>query len=86
MFLLVSLAMFNSAYASNDDGNRGKGGSIIGNYGDGYELGTERGKNDDRNDSGFDATCPNGSGLSFCTGYKIGYGIGYGASDVLGGN
>ena len=42
-------------------------------YADGYELGKERGKNDDRNNSGFDATCPDGSGLSYCAGYKVGY-------------
>ena len=67
--------------SSGDGGNRGD--SIVGSYADGYKLGKERGKNDDRNNSGFDATCPDGSGLSYCAGYKVGYGIGYGASNIL---
>ncbi|MGA6989420.1 MAG: hypothetical protein WBX81_03325 [Nitrososphaeraceae archaeon] len=72
--------------ASSGDGGGNKGDFIVGSYADGYELGKEHGKNDDRNNSGFDATCPDGSGLSYCAGYKIGYGISYGASNILGGN
>ena len=80
------IAYGSSAYASSDDGRREGGNSVVGSYANGYELGKKRGKNDDRNNSGFDATCPDGSGLSYYAGYKIGYGIGYGASNILGGN
>lgn len=83
--MITMIEYGSSAYASSDDDNREGGNSIAGNYADGYELGKERGKNDDRNNSGYDATCPNGSGLSYCTGYKIGYEIGWDAAGALGG-
>jgi hypothetical protein len=52
--------------ASSGDGGGNKGDFIVGSYADGYELGKEHGKNNDRNNSGFDATCPDGNGLSYC--------------------
>lgn len=68
-----ALAMFNSAYASNDDGNRGKGGSIPGNYGEGYNLGKENGEDDYQIGNSHDSQCPPNDSLSWCFGYKAGY-------------
>jgi hypothetical protein len=85
--LLISLALlitFNSAYASSNDRNRGQGGSIVGNYADGYDLGKENGADDYQSGRSHNSQCPPNDSLSWCTGYKIGYEVGWAAAAALG--
>ena len=44
---------------------------------DGYEYGKEVGEEDSENGYNPNGHCPEGSGLSYCAGYKLGYYIGY---------
>lgn len=51
--------------------------SYIGAYSDGYDDGKEEGADDALNDNGHNSQCPEGSGLTYCIGYKVGYEAGY---------
>lgn len=84
VLLLILTVTFGSAYASSND-NRGRGGSIVGNYADGYDLGKENGRDDYRSGNSHDSQCPPNDSLSWCTGYKVGYEAGWFAARTLGG-
>ena len=59
------------------------GTSIVGDYAEGYELGKEYGADDRRENYSYDSKCPDNTGLSWCTGYKIGYEVGWTAAGAL---
>ena len=82
LLLGISVGTLGSvSYASRDgdegDGNYGGGGSIVGGYADGYELGKERGIDDWRSGNPHNSKCPPNDSLAFCTGYKVGYEAGW---------
>jgi hypothetical protein len=58
--------------------------SIVGSYGDGYELGKKAGQSDYESGSGHNSKCPPNDSLSWCTGYKVGYEAGWIAAATLG--
>jgi hypothetical protein len=81
-YLLIALVI--TAAAAITTTNDVQASSIVGEYARGYEDGKENGADDYYDGNNRDSRCPSGSGLSYCTGYKIGYNIGWGAASAIG--
>jgi hypothetical protein len=60
--------------------------SIVGTFGDRYELGKKNGQKAYEGDTGHNSKCPPNDSISYCAGYKAGYEAGWIAAATLGDN
>ena len=78
--LLVTSLLFTFIFAD------AEASSIVGTFGDGYELGKKNGQGAYEEGTGHDSKCPPNDSLSYCAGYKAGYETGWVAAATLGDN
>ncbi len=77
-YLLIALVIAAAATT-----NEVQATSLIGAYSKGYDDGKDEGAEDTIDDNGHNSQCPQGSGLTYCTGYKIGYEVGYVSGNTI---